>query len=75
MVIRFLHKAGVGEDRQGQAAHHQDRRAVLRDRDRDPEVANINPLTDQSFYVLGNTGTAIALFDQNKQLAEPSISR
>ncbi|MCC6204604.1 MAG: pilus assembly protein N-terminal domain-containing protein, partial [Hyphomicrobiales bacterium] len=36
----------------------------------DPEVANINPLTDQSFYVLGNNlgTTAIALFDQNKQL-------
>jgi pilus assembly protein CpaC len=36
----------------------------------DPEVANVNPLTDQSFYVLGNDlgTTAIALFDQNKQL-------
>ncbi|MBL8578609.1 MAG: type II and III secretion system protein family protein [Mesorhizobium sp.] len=36
----------------------------------DPEVANVNPLTDDSFYVLGNTlgTTGIALFDENKQL-------
>jgi pilus assembly protein CpaC len=36
----------------------------------DPEVANVNPLTDRSFYVLGNNlgTTGIALFDQNKQL-------
>lgn len=36
----------------------------------DPEVANVNPLTDQSFYVLGNElgTTGIALFDENKQL-------
>jgi len=36
----------------------------------DPEVANVNPLTDDSFYVLGsNLGTTgIALFDENKQL-------
>ncbi len=36
----------------------------------DPEIANVNPLTDQSFYVLGNNlgTTGIALFDENKQL-------
>lgn len=36
----------------------------------DPEVANVNPLTDRSFYVLGNElgTTGIALFDENKQL-------
>ncbi|WP_274629528.1 type II and III secretion system protein family protein [Arvimicrobium flavum] len=36
----------------------------------DPEIANVNPLTDRSFYVLGNNlgTTGIALFDQNKQL-------
>ena len=36
----------------------------------DPEVANVNPLTDDSFYVLGNAlgTTGIALFDENKQL-------
>src|SRR5687767_11648911 len=36
----------------------------------DPEVANVNPLTDSSFYVLGNNlgTTGIALFDENKQL-------
>ena len=36
----------------------------------DPEIANVNPLTDNSFYVLGsNLGTTgIALFDENKQL-------
>lgn len=36
----------------------------------DPSVANVNPLTDRSFYVLGNNlgTTGIALFDQNKQL-------
>jgi len=36
----------------------------------DPQVANVNPLTDRSFYVLGNNlgTTGIALFDQNKQL-------
>jgi pilus assembly protein CpaC len=36
----------------------------------DPEVANVNPLTDDSFYVLGNSlgTTGIALFDENKQL-------
>ena len=36
----------------------------------DPEVANVNPLTDNSFYVLGNSlgTTGIALFDENKQL-------
>ncbi|WP_434722998.1 type II and III secretion system protein family protein [Mesorhizobium sp. RIZ17] len=36
----------------------------------DPEIANVNPLTDKSFYVLGNNlgTTGIALFDQNKQL-------
>ena len=36
----------------------------------DPEVANVNPLTDYSFYVLGNNlvTTGIALFDENKQL-------
>ncbi|MGE3307393.1 MAG: type II and III secretion system protein family protein [Rhizobiaceae bacterium] len=36
----------------------------------DPEVANVSPLTDQSFYVLGNNlgTTAIALFDDRKQL-------
>jgi pilus assembly protein CpaC len=36
----------------------------------DPDVANVNPLTDDSFYVLGNNlgTTGIALFDQNKQL-------
>jgi pilus assembly protein CpaC len=36
----------------------------------DPAIANVNPLTDQSFYVLGNElgTTGIALFDENKQL-------
>jgi pilus assembly protein CpaC len=36
----------------------------------DPEIANVSPLTDRSFYVLGNTlgTTGIALFDENKQL-------
>ena len=36
----------------------------------DPEVANVNPLTDRSFYILGNDlgTTGIALFDENKQL-------
>ncbi|HEY6633783.1 MAG TPA: type II and III secretion system protein family protein [Rhizobiaceae bacterium] len=36
----------------------------------DPDIANVNPLTDDSFYVLGsNLGTTgIALFDENKQL-------
>jgi len=36
----------------------------------DPSIANVNPLTDKSFYVLGNElgTTGIALFDQNKQL-------
>ena len=36
----------------------------------DPDVANVNPLTDRSFYVLGTAlgTTGIALFDQNKQL-------
>jgi pilus assembly protein CpaC len=36
----------------------------------DPEIANVNPLTDRSFYVLGNKlgTTGIALFDDNKQL-------
>ena len=36
----------------------------------DPEVANVNPLTDDLFYVLGNNlgTTGIALFDENKQL-------
>lgn len=36
----------------------------------DPEIANVNPLTDRSFYVLGNElgTTGIALFDENKTL-------
>lgn len=36
----------------------------------DPDIANVNPLTDDSFYVLGNNlgTTGIALFDENKQL-------
>ena len=36
----------------------------------DPDIANVNPLTDKSFYVLGNNlgTTGIALFDENKQL-------
>jgi pilus assembly protein CpaC len=36
----------------------------------DPEIANVNPLTDRSFYVLGNNlgTTGVALFDENKQL-------
>jgi pilus assembly protein CpaC len=36
----------------------------------DPDVATITPLTDQSFYVLGNGlgTTGIALFDANKAL-------
>lgn len=36
----------------------------------DPEIANITPLTDQSFYVLGHKlgTTAIAMFDDNKKL-------
>lgn len=36
----------------------------------DPEIANVQPLTNRSFYVLGITAgtTGIALFDENKQL-------
>lgn len=36
----------------------------------DPEIANVTPLTDQSFYVLGHKlgTTAIAMFDANKKL-------
>lgn len=36
----------------------------------DPEVANVTPLTNQSFYVLGHKlgTTGIALFDENKKL-------
>lgn len=36
----------------------------------DPAIANVTPLTDRSFYVLGNElgTTGIALFDENKQL-------
>jgi len=36
----------------------------------DPTIANVNPLTDKSFYVLGNElgTTGIALFDENKQM-------
>ena len=36
----------------------------------DPEIANVSPLTDRSFYVLGNSlgTTGLALFDENKQL-------
>ncbi len=36
----------------------------------DPEIANVTPLTDRSFYVLGHAigTTGIALFDENKQL-------
>ncbi|MGL4490807.1 MAG: type II and III secretion system protein family protein [Rhizobiaceae bacterium] len=36
----------------------------------DPEVANITPLTDQSFYILGHKlgTTGIAMFDENKKL-------
>ena len=36
----------------------------------DTEIANVNPLTDKSFYVLGNKlgTTGIALFDEQKQL-------
>lgn len=36
----------------------------------DPEIANVNPLTDKSFYVLGNNlgTTGVALFDEKKQL-------
>ncbi|MBZ9794629.1 type II and III secretion system protein family protein [Mesorhizobium sp. ES1-4] len=36
----------------------------------DPEIANVNPLTDKSFYVLGNNlgTTGIALFDEKKRL-------
>lgn len=36
----------------------------------DPEIANVNPLTDTSFYVLGNElgTTGIALFDTNRNL-------
>jgi pilus assembly protein CpaC len=36
----------------------------------DPEIANVNPLTDRSFYILGNElgTTGIALFDENRQL-------
>jgi pilus assembly protein CpaC len=35
-----------------------------------PEIANVNPLTDRSFYVLGNRlgTTGIALFDEEKRL-------
>jgi pilus assembly protein CpaC len=36
----------------------------------DPDIATINPLTDRSFYVLGNAlgTTGIALFDSNKNM-------
>jgi pilus assembly protein CpaC len=36
----------------------------------DPEIANVNPLTDHSFYVLGTKlgTTGIALFDADKRL-------
>lgn len=36
----------------------------------DPEIANVSPLTDKSFYILGISygTTGIALFDQDKQL-------
>lgn len=36
----------------------------------DPEIANVQPLTNRSFYVLGVAAgtTGIALFDENKQL-------
>lgn len=36
----------------------------------DPEIANVTPLTDRSFYVLGNQlgTTGIALFNENRQL-------
>jgi pilus assembly protein CpaC len=36
----------------------------------DPGIANVTPLTDRSFYVLGNElgTTGIALFDENRQL-------
>lgn len=36
----------------------------------DPEIANVNPLTDRSFYVLGHKlgTTGIALFNEAKQL-------
>ncbi len=36
----------------------------------DPEIANVTPLTGQSFYVLGHKlgTTGIALFDENKKL-------
>jgi len=36
----------------------------------DPDIANVNPLTDHSFYVLGNKlgTTGIALFDSDKRL-------
>lgn len=36
----------------------------------DPDIANVTPLTDRSFYVLGNAlgTTGIALFDENRQL-------
>src|SRR5690606_8368792 len=36
----------------------------------DPDIANVTPLTDRSFYVLGNElgTTGIALFDDNRQL-------
>lgn len=36
----------------------------------DVEIANVNPLTDRSFYVLGNQlgTTGIALFDEQKRL-------
>lgn len=36
----------------------------------DPNIANVTPLTDRSFYVLGNQlgTTGIALFDKNKRM-------
>ena len=36
----------------------------------DPEIANVSPLTDKSFYILGISygATGIALFDKDKQL-------
>lgn len=36
----------------------------------DPDIADVGPLTDRSFYIVGNQlgTTGIALFDENKQL-------
>ena len=60
----------VDQGGQGQAEDDHDHVPFYQIVIGDPEIANVNPLTDKSFYVLGNNlgTTGIALFDENKQL-------